>query len=78
MPERRLCEGGCGRWLTSPEAVALGYGRVCAERLGIESARSARPRRLRPVLRPADTPSEPIPGQTELPLQSIQPSLWSL
>ena len=78
MP-RRKCEGGCGRWLSSPEAVALGYGRICAERLGIPFDRSARPRRpSRPTTRPADAPPEVHPDQTALPLIPFQPTLESL
>jgi hypothetical protein len=77
MPERRLCEGGCGRWLTDPVSVARRYGKQCAERLGIAPVRPARPRRPRPAPRP-DTPPEPIPGQVALELQPMQPSLWSL
>lgn len=30
-----LCLGGCGKHLWHPESRALGYGRECAERLGI-------------------------------------------
>lgn len=78
MPKRRKCLGNCGRWLTSPEAIALGYGRVCAERLGITPARPARTRRPRPAPRPADAPPEPIPGQVEIPLIHFQPTLESL
>ncbi|MBR8638663.1 hypothetical protein KEF29_03455 [Streptomyces tuirus] len=78
MP-RRKCEGGCGRWLTSPDAVALGYGRICAERLGIPVDRPPRPRRPpRPATRTADVPPEVHPDQTALPLVEHQPTLWSL
>ncbi|CAL9664248.1 hypothetical protein SUDANB1_07129 [Streptomyces sp. enrichment culture] len=76
---RRKCQGGCGRWLTSPDAVALGYGRICAERLGIPSDRQPHPRRPpRATTRPADAPPEVHPDQTALTLQPMQPSLWSL
>ncbi|MHC3450824.1 DUF6011 domain-containing protein [Streptomyces prasinus] len=79
--ERRKCEGGCGRWLKSPAAVELGYGRVCAERLGIPIAPPARrlatATRRPPAIR-TDPPVEIHPGQTALDLQTHQPSLWSL
>jgi len=79
MPERRKCEGGCGRWLSDPESIARNYGRVCAERLGISPARrlGATSNRRPPATR-TDPPVEPIPGQTALELQPMQPSLWSL
>jgi len=78
--ERRKCEGGCGRWLKSPAAVALGYGRVCAERLGIPAppSRRAATTRRPPAIRGTDTPPEVGPGQTALELQPMQPSLWSI
>jgi hypothetical protein len=59
----------CGRRLVRPSPTGLGP--VCARR------RSATARK--PVaIRPADARSEPIPGQTELPLTDHQPTLWSL
>jgi len=76
MP-RRKCLGNCGRWLTSPEAVALGYGRVCAERLGIPTGRPARqPTRL--PTRSIEVAPEVHPDQTALELRPHQPSLWSI
>ncbi|UPZ27703.1 DUF6011 domain-containing protein [Streptomyces sp. LRE541] len=74
---RRKCRGGCGRWLKSPAAVEIGYGRVCAERLGIPTRQPARPR-LRPKAARADPGPEQIPGQVALPLVEHQPTLWSL
>lgn len=79
--KRRKCEGGCGRWLRSAESVALGYGRVCAKKLPQSSptARTAPqgpgvpPRRSRRLTAPT-----PCPGQTELPLTPMQPTLWSI
>lgn len=57
------CRGGCGRWLTDPESLARGYGRVCAERHGIptgtppkSAARASPP----PVLA---APAPSVPGQ---------------
>lgn len=70
---RRKCLGGCGRWLTSPQAIALGYGPVCARRLGVVTVRSPRL-----VVRLDDPPPDPIPGQTALPLRPMQPTLWAL
>ncbi|GAA4823908.1 hypothetical protein GCM10023220_67010 [Streptomyces ziwulingensis] len=80
MPgERRKCAGGCGRWLSDPASLARGYGRLCAERRGIPVHTPRRPVRPRPpAVRSPDAPSEPIPGQEALPLQPMQPSLWSL
>ncbi|WP_329472674.1 DUF6011 domain-containing protein [Streptomyces sp. NBC_01723] len=75
----RLCEGGCGRWLTTPASVALGYGRVCAERHGIPTGARRRPAPARPrPIRATEPPAEPIPGQVEIDLTPMQPSLWSL
>lgn len=74
---RRKCLGGCGRWLTNAESIALGYGRQCAAAHGITPARTIPARWPRPVSRP-DPPPEPIPGQTALPLVDHQPTLWSL
>lgn len=74
---RRLCEGGCGRWLTTPESVALGYGRVCAERHSIPTGRRTVPARPAPA-RVAEPAVAHCDGQTELPLVDHQPTLWSL
>lgn len=61
------CLGGCGNRLTSSESLATGYGRVCAERHGIDT-------RTPPKLgRP--TRARPGPGQDELPLTD-QLDLW--
>ncbi|MFE8961785.1 DUF6011 domain-containing protein [Streptomyces iakyrus] len=73
MP-RRKCEGGCGRWLKSPAAVALGYGRVCAERLGITTPS----RRTATTNRPTESAVEVHPDQAALPLHYHQPTLESL
>lgn len=73
--ERRKCEGGCGRWLSDPESIARGYGRQCAERLGIPIAATVR---RPPAIRATDPPVEIHPDQTALELQPLQPSLWSL
>lgn len=75
---RRKCLGGCGRWLTSPQAIALGYGPVCAKRHGVQPAGSSGSRRPQLVVRLDDPPPTPIPGQTALPLQPMQPTLWAL
>ena len=65
---RRKCEGGCGRWLSTPESLARGYGRRCAERLGIPVDRPTRTVRRPSVVRAADPPPEIHPNQTALPL----------
>lgn len=70
---RRKCLGRCGNWLTTPESIALGYGRVCAERLGITG-----PPTLPARASPATTPAPHVEGQTELPITDHQPTLWSL
>nr|WP_187279177.1 DUF6011 domain-containing protein [Streptomyces lavendulae] len=57
----------CGRPLRDPASIARGLGPVCARRL------TGRPARIR-VTRNPDLPA----GQTELPLQPMQPTLWSL
>ncbi|MBL3664464.1 hypothetical protein JL475_00190 [Streptomyces sp. M2CJ-2] len=79
--ERRLCEGGCGRWLTDPVSIARKFGKRCAERLGILVAPPARrpsaTTRRPPAVR-TDPPVEHCPGQTELPLVDHQPTLWSI
>ncbi|WHM30267.1 DUF6011 domain-containing protein [Streptomyces sp. BPPL-273] len=77
MPGRRLCEGGCGRWLTTPASVALGYGRVCAERHGIPTRRRTVPARPAPA-RVAEPAVAHCDGQTEIELQPMQPSLWAI
>ncbi|MFF7142300.1 DUF6011 domain-containing protein [Streptomyces nodosus] len=64
------CLGGCGRTLTSPVSRAQGYGPVCWRRL-----HSRPPRTPRPTAPAADAP---IPGQVELPLEPMQPTLWSV
>ena len=69
---RRKCLGNCGRWLTSPDAVALGYGPVCERR------RNARPLPVPAARTPTAAPVPEIPGQTELPLIPFQPTLHSL
>ncbi|TGZ14699.1 hypothetical protein DV517_61820 [Streptomyces sp. S816] len=56
---------GCGRRLKRP--TPTGLGPVCARRL------TGRPARIR-ITRDPDVPA----GQTELPLQPMQPTLWSL
>ncbi|MFI8351262.1 DUF6011 domain-containing protein [Streptomyces sp. NPDC085596] len=55
---------GCGRRLKRP--TATGYGPVCARRLH-------RPARIRISRNP-----DQMPGQAELDLQPMQPTLWSL
>ena len=64
---------GCRRWLTSADSIALGYGPTCAAKLGLTPAPAVR--RLRAAPRGPD-PDEPLPGQTEIPLND-QPTLWS-
>lgn len=58
----------CGRRLRVPSPSGLGP--VCARRLGVTAARAAPPS---PTAGPV-----PIPGQTELPLEPLQVTLWSL
>lgn len=61
----------CGRLLRDPVSRARGIGPICAKRLQARTAPRPRP--------PApSTGREPIPGQDELPLVEIQPTLWSL
>jgi hypothetical protein len=67
--DRPRCQE-CHRPLRRPSPT--GYGPVCERR-----------RNARPVAKPAAraSPAGPVPlvpGQTELPLQPMQPSLWSL
>ncbi|WP_263165438.1 DUF6011 domain-containing protein [Streptomyces sp. SCSIO ZS0520] len=60
--------GLCGRVLADPASRARGYGPRCA-------------RRLTPPPRRATIPAprtDGVPGQTELPLVDLQPTLWSL
>lgn len=59
----------CGRPLRRPSPSGLGP--VCARRL---QPAPARPHSIRAT----EPPAEPIPGQTELPLQPFQPTLGSL
>lgn len=63
MTARRCA--GCGRPLRASPGP---YGPVCARRL------NGKPAAIRA---PATDPS-PIPGQVELPLQPMQPTLWSI
>lgn len=60
----------CGRRLRNPSLSGLGP--VCARRLGRTAAPSKRARTTPPAV-PVH-----VPGQTELPLQDHQPTLWSL
>lgn len=63
------CEA-CHRPLRRPSAS--GYGPVCERR------RNARPAPV-PAARAAPAGPVPlVPGQVEIPLQPVQPSLWSL
>ncbi|MGW0920156.1 DUF6011 domain-containing protein [Streptomyces sp. NPDC002755] len=56
----------CGRTLRDPVSIARGLGPVCHRRLNGPPA----------VIR---TPAAEIsPGQTELELRPMQPTLWSL
>ncbi|WP_353962211.1 DUF6011 domain-containing protein [Streptomyces anulatus] len=57
----------CGRRLRSEKWRTRGIGPVCARRTG------NRP----PPHIPTPTPDHHVPGQTELPLQPMQPTLWS-
>jgi hypothetical protein len=82
--KRRKCEGGCGRWLTAAVSLAVGYGPDCLrKRAGSSQDGRAAPqgpgvpaglsRRL------TATHTAPLhPGQTELPLTPMQPTLWSI
>lgn len=58
----------CGRLLRDPASIARGLGPVCNRRLNGPPV----------VVRAPATDQKPIPGQTELPLQPMQPTLWSL
>ncbi|WP_439947222.1 DUF6011 domain-containing protein [Streptomyces sp. BBFR109] len=61
----------CGRLLRDPESRTRKLGPVCWRKL------HGRPRRT-PHITPPATSTQPIPGQTELPLDPMQPTLWSL
>jgi len=69
------CLGGCGRKLTSDRARARGYGERCWRKLRHQTPSPTRFSRT-PVKTPAHT--EPMPGQTAIDLQPMQPTLWSL
>ncbi|WP_093931555.1 DUF6011 domain-containing protein [Streptomyces sp. ok210] len=66
-PQPARC-AACKRLLRSRASRARGFGPYCARAL----RRRIAPRTPPPAVDP------PIPGQTELPLQPHQPSLWSL
>ncbi|WP_179382065.1 DUF6011 domain-containing protein [Streptomyces sp. SA15] len=70
--DRPKCLGRCGRRLTNPVSIARGYGKTCAERLGIDTSPPPTART------PTAAPVALHPGQTELPLQPFQPTLESL
>ncbi|MET8978528.1 DUF6011 domain-containing protein [Streptomyces sp. NPDC004539] len=61
----------CGRLLADPVSRAAGLGPVCRRRL----AGRTEPRVSIPRPNPG---TEPMDGQTELPLTDHQPTLWSL
>ncbi|WP_353963261.1 DUF6011 domain-containing protein [Streptomyces sp. NBC_01549] len=61
----------CGRLLRDPASRVRGLGPVCARRLQGRTA-------PRPSIASPTNRSEPIPGQTELPLVEHQPTLWSI
>ena len=63
------CEA-CHRPLRRPSA--LGFGPVCERR------RNARPTPRSAARASPASPVPLVPGQTEFPLQPMQPSLWSL
>ncbi|WP_375803553.1 DUF6011 domain-containing protein [Streptomyces sp. A012304] len=58
----------CGRPLRDPTSIARRLGPVCARRLNGTT----------PAIRAPATDPQPIPGQTALDLQPMQPTLWSL
>ncbi|MEV8417810.1 DUF6011 domain-containing protein [Streptomyces niveus] len=60
----------CGRRLRTETSRARGAGPVCW--------RATRPPVHRPPTADLTAVPEPTPGQTELELQPIQPTLWSL
>lgn len=77
--DRRKCLGNCGRWLTTPESIARGFGERCAELHGVPVDRPARRTPVpQSAARPAGPEVEIHPDQTVPPLQPMQPSLWSL
>lgn len=79
--ERRKCEGGCGRWLTAAVSLAVGYGADCLrKRAGSSPTARSAPQGpgVPPSLSQRLTAPTPCPGQTELPLSPMQPTLWSL
>lgn len=55
----------CGRPLIRPSPS--GMGPVCARRRGATPSRS-------PTIRSTNAPTDPMPGQTELPLHDHQPT----
>ncbi|MHB9857662.1 DUF6011 domain-containing protein [Streptomyces sp. YIM S03343] len=57
----------CGHALRDPVSVARGMGPVCWQRL------NGRPPRIRTT-----TSTDQMPGQAELALEPMQPTLWSL
>ncbi|WP_405703030.1 DUF6011 domain-containing protein [Streptomyces sp. NBC_01383] len=63
----------CGRVLRSDASRARGVGPVCFRAPGGRTAIRVRAARI-----PTPTPDHHVPGQTELPLQILQPTLWSL
>lgn len=60
----------CHRPLRRPSLS--GYGPVCERR------RNARPAPVPAARTPTGGPVPAIPGQVEIPLKPLQPSLWSL
>jgi hypothetical protein len=60
----------CKRRLRRPSPT--GYGPVCARRRGLTPTARASP----PA--PPASPAPHMPGQTELPLRPLQPTLWSI
>ncbi|WP_370517054.1 DUF6011 domain-containing protein [Streptomyces acidiscabies] len=73
----------CGRGLRTPESRAVGMGPACARKLAVRAPRgrtAALGAPLSPRAPRAATGAHaaPIPGQVELPLQPMQPTLWSL
>jgi hypothetical protein len=68
--KRRKCEGGCGRVCAKKRPQSPQDGRTAPQGPGVPPALS---RRL------TATNTAPLhPGQTELPLAPMQPTLWSL
>lgn len=60
----------CGRRLRTATSQARGAGPVCWA--------ATRPPTPASVRIPAPAPADHIPGQAALPLQPMQPTLWSL